>query len=187
MNFGFRGLNLAHSINQSIRPVLLYHGRWVPDTSALRSTFHNMPDRFRRDAIAPDFAHPVYSPENCPPTDFRPRDPRVDGSLHPARNRNRAHVLSLADQVCDNPVLLPDLEVLRLEAGQLCPPQPTTNQHSQNRLITLCPDGFRRSSKVLAWSIVNQLPILTPKRFAPLTRRIPAASSELNMPVSQAS
>ena len=41
-----------------------------------------MPDRFRRDAIAPDFAHPVYSPENCPPTDFRRRDPRVDGSLH---------------------------------------------------------------------------------------------------------
>src|ERR1039458_778905 len=81
MNFGFRGLNLAHSINQSIRPVLLYHGRWVLDTSALRSTFHNMPDRFRRDAIAPDFAHPVYSPENCPPPDFRRRDPRVDGSL----------------------------------------------------------------------------------------------------------
>src|ERR1019366_4994194 len=46
-------------------------GGWVLDTSALRSTFHNMPDRFRRDAIAPDFAHPVYSPENCPPTDFR--------------------------------------------------------------------------------------------------------------------
>src|ERR1022692_2035904 len=26
-------------------------GAWVLDTSALRSTFHNMPDRFRRDAI----------------------------------------------------------------------------------------------------------------------------------------
>jgi hypothetical protein len=25
MNFGFRGLNFAHRINQSIRPVLLYH------------------------------------------------------------------------------------------------------------------------------------------------------------------
>src|SRR3989442_15732046 len=35
--------------------------------------------------------------------------------------------------------------------------------------------------------MVSQLPIRTPKRFAPLTRRIPAANSGLRSPVSAAS
>jgi hypothetical protein len=30
VNFGFRSLNFAHIINQSIRPVLLYHGFLQP-------------------------------------------------------------------------------------------------------------------------------------------------------------
>lgn len=42
-------------------------------------------------------------------------------------------------------------------------------------------------SKVLDCSTVNQLPIRMPRRFAPLRRRMPAASSGLRRPVSEAS
>ena len=47
------------------------------------------------------------------------------------------------------------------------------------------PSAF--SSKSRAWSCVSQFPVRAPSCFAPLTRRIPAASSGLSRPESAAS
>jgi hypothetical protein len=47
-------------------------------------------------------------------------------------------------------------------------------------------DSSGASAKALLCSAVNQLPSLTPSCFAPLTRRIPAASSGLKRPASDA-
>jgi hypothetical protein len=85
-------------------------------------------------------------------------------------------VFSFANQVSDYAVLLTDLEIFRFESNQFGPSKATSNEECQNRTITFAsrlPDGGS-PSKVLDWSTVNQLPILTPRRFAPLTRGIPA-------------
>ncbi len=64
----------------------------------------------------PGFAHPAYAPEDRAGTNFGGRSPGINSSLHPRRDRNRANVLSFADQVGYDPVLLPDLEVIRPKA-----------------------------------------------------------------------
>ena len=100
-----------------------------------------------------------------------------------------ANVLSLANQVGDYPVLLTDLKIFQSESNQFGASQTTTNQYAKiarSRLPRrLSPCGS--ASKVLDCSTVSQFPIRMPKRFAPLTRPIPAASSGLRSPVSAAS
>src|ERR1022692_2208809 len=58
MNFGFRGLNLTHSFNQSIRPVLLYHGPSPTEKGA--ATRERRHSRFPIDLVLSD---PVHRPE----------------------------------------------------------------------------------------------------------------------------
>src|ERR1035437_5422721 len=99
----------------------IMRGKFV-DASALRSGFHHIPDRFRRDPGAPESAHSAYAPENRSRTDFGGRGPVINRSLHPNRDRNRANMLSFPDQVRDYPVVLPDLEILRRERDQLGAP-----------------------------------------------------------------
>ena len=99
----------------------IMRGKFV-DASALRSGFHHMPDRFRRDPCAPKLAHPVHPPKNGARGDLGGYRPAVNSSFHPNRDRNRADMLSLSDQVRDDPVVLPDLEILRRERDQLGAP-----------------------------------------------------------------
>jgi hypothetical protein len=87
----------------------------VFDAGPLRSTLDNMPDRLRRDRSAPKFAYAVYSPENRAGVDAGGYGPCVNRSFHPCRDRNCADMLSFSDQVRDHLMLLPDLEIFRLE------------------------------------------------------------------------
>src|ERR1035438_1785061 len=97
----------------------------VVDASSLCGGFNDMPNCLRSDPSTPDFARAAYTPENCAGVDFGSREPGIDSSFNPRRDWNCADVLSFADQVGYDPVLLTDLEVLRLEADQLCPSQTT--------------------------------------------------------------
>src|SRR3972149_811491 len=104
----------------------------VLDPSAVRSSFHNMPDRLRREPSSPEFAHAVYPTEDRAGADFSGCGPSVNRSLHPRRDRNCADMLSFADQVRNNAVFLPELEIFHFERHHLGSPQAASDQNSQN-------------------------------------------------------
>lgn len=62
----------------------------------------------------------------------------------PRRDRNCADMLSFADQVRNNAVFLPELEIFHFERHHLGPPQAASNQNSQNCPVTLTPEAVRR-------------------------------------------
>jgi hypothetical protein len=53
-------------------------------------------------------------------------------------------MLSFADQVCDDPVVLPDLKILRLERDQLGASQAASNQDRKNRTVTFGSEALGR-------------------------------------------
>lgn len=91
----------------------------ILDASALRSSFHNMPYRLRREAVAPKLAQAVYPAENGAGADFGGHGPGVKRPLDPLRDWDCADMLSVADQIGDDAVLLPDLEIFHFERNQL--------------------------------------------------------------------
>src|ERR1017187_4379518 len=93
---------------QIVRGKILY-------ASALRCSFHNMPYRFRCEPVAPKLVRAVHPTENGASADFSGGGPGVKGPLDPRRDGDCADMLSLANQICDYAVLLPDLEILNLE------------------------------------------------------------------------
>ena len=96
-------------------------------------------------------------------------------------------MFSFADQIGDYPVLLAKLEIFYSEptsSARRSPHPMSSARIARSRLPRRLSDGGS-SSKVLDCSTVNQLPIRTPRRFAPLTRRIPAASSGLGQVVKK--
>src|SRR6266540_3613928 len=96
-------------------------GSEILDPGALRGALHHVPDRLRRDSFAPDSTHPVYSPEDCSGTDAGSYGPLIKGPLHPRWHGDCADVFSFADQIGDNPVILPDLEVFSSESYRFGP------------------------------------------------------------------
>ena len=60
--------SIRHDPEFGIAPQIM-RGKFV-DARALRSGFHHMPDRFRRDPRAPNFTHSVYAPKNRSGADF---------------------------------------------------------------------------------------------------------------------
>jgi hypothetical protein len=137
----------------------------VLDPGAQGSGLHDMPNRLWRDPFAPDLAEPVDAPEDPARADVGSLGPFVDGSLWPKRGPERCG--------CACPCRL-DRQSRNVRPESASP-------RSSGRVVSK--DEF--CSSVLDWSIVS--PILLPRRFAPLTRRIPAASSGLSRPVSAAS
>src|ERR1035437_9754521 len=93
-----------------------------------------MPYRFRCESVAPKLAHAVHPTENGAGTDFSGHGPGVKRPLDPRRDWDCADVLPLADQICDDAALLPDLEILHPEGNQLGPSQSASNQDRQNRV-----------------------------------------------------
>ena len=96
---------------------------------------------------------------------------------------------ALADQVRENPVILPQFEVLDSD-GHISArrsPQPISTARTA-RLRTARssgPDG--EATSFLPCSSESQLPTRTPSRLAPFTLRMPAAKSGLRRPQSEAS
>ena len=86
-------------------------GGQVCDSRTSGRALHNVPYRFRREVFAPDRPGPADRPKDEPGRYLRSVHPVIHRAFHPAWHWNRSHVLSFADQVGYNPVLLPDLQV----------------------------------------------------------------------------
>ncbi len=134
----------------------------VLDASALRRGFHNMPYRFRCEPVAPKLAHAVHPTENGAAVDFGSRGPVVKRSLDPRRDRDRADMFSLADQICDDAVFLPNLEVLQLEADQLGPPQAASDQNRQDRPVSFTSEVVRQRMPQQGLGFADAQPVPNP-------------------------
>jgi hypothetical protein len=153
-------------------------GREFFNVRTLRSSFHHVPDRLRRNPVARYPSRPVNPPKDIAGSDSGGRGPLVNFSLHSGWNRDGANMFSFADQVRDDPVILSPLMVVEFESCKFSPSQPAAKQDCNNARSRLS----RSLSVSRFWSgardcsAVNQFPIRTPSRFAPLTRWMPVAS-----------
>ena len=102
----------------------------ILDAGTLRSSFHNMPYCLRREPVAPKFAHSIYRTENGTGADLGGSSPGVNRPLNPRRNRDCADMLSFADQIRNDAVLLPDLEIFHRQPDQFGPPQSASDRKS---------------------------------------------------------
>jgi hypothetical protein len=87
-------------------------GRGAPD---------DVPEHLRRLAIAPDSPRLVDRAKDAPVRQTRRLRPGVYGGLHPRRHRDRSDVSALADEIGDDPVLLPLLDGFQGEPQRLAP------------------------------------------------------------------
>jgi hypothetical protein len=69
---------------------------------------------------------------------------------------------SFADQVRDDPVLFPNLEILRLERDQLGSSQATSNQDCKNCPGAFGSEAFRRLFPQQASRLLDRQPIANP-------------------------
>jgi hypothetical protein len=98
-------------------------------------------------------------------------------------------VRGLADQISDHPMLLPLLEVIDSEGGNLSPAQAATEHQCQHRPVAAALRSLGVGSPQQSTALFRRQPVpeRTPTRLAPFTRRMPAASSGQRSPVSAAS
>jgi hypothetical protein len=97
-------------------------GGKILDASARRGSFHNVPYCLRCEPVASKLAHAAHTTENDAGADSSGDRPCVKGPLNPRRDWDGADMLSLANQICDDPMFFPDLEILHPEADQLSAP-----------------------------------------------------------------
>ena len=97
-----------YRINQDVAPDASAQIVWREAVNArlTRSIFHDFPQNLRRHAVSPDSTSFVDRPEYAAFCDLRCLGPGINGLLYPKRNRNRANVTTLANQICDDPMLL---------------------------------------------------------------------------------
>src|SRR5215471_5817698 len=165
-------------------------GSKVSDAATFRGRFHDVPNRLGRDSIALDRPQPIDSPEDRAILDGSRRGPLIDGAFHPHGNRNGTDVLSFANQVSDYPMLFANLEIFHSESNQFSPSQTASDEQRQESPDHAClGDCLTVIRQARSWTdgLSTSCRIRTPRRFAPLTRRIPAARSGLRRPVSEAS
>jgi len=116
----------------------------ILDAGTLRSSFHNLPYCLRGEPVATEFSHAIYRTENGAGADLGVSGPGVNRPLNPYRNWDRADMLFFADQIGNDAVLLPDLEIFHLQLGQFGPPQSASEQDRQNRRVSHIAEAVRR-------------------------------------------
>jgi hypothetical protein len=72
----------------------------------------------------------AYGAEETTAAELGGRCPCLDGLLHPVRHRDRPHVTTLTDEICEDPMFLSNLKVLDLEGYKLRSTQAATEKHS---------------------------------------------------------
>src|SRR5215472_12767130 len=80
--------------------------REVLDAGTLGSVLDDVPNRFGRDRFSPHLAEPVHPSKDAATVDTSSLNPPIDSSLRPHWHRHGANMLSLADEIGDNPVFL---------------------------------------------------------------------------------
>jgi len=106
------------------------------DSGALSSTSDDVPDCFGRDFIAPHNAILVHATKNVSARDARVGGPIIKGRLYPCWHGHSPNVLALSNQVREHPVVFPNLQVLHAQSHELCPSEPTPQQHGENGPVT---------------------------------------------------
>jgi len=79
--------------------------------TCLRFLFHHAPDDLGAEACSPDPSRFIDRAKESASGDSRSPHPTVDSSFHPIRRRNGLYVAALADEIGNDPVLLPLLNV----------------------------------------------------------------------------
>ena len=100
----------------------------ILDLGAQRSGLDDMPNGFGRDSSAPDLTEFVYAPKDPACGDSSSLSPFVDSSLRPGGDRNRADALAFTDQIGNNAMFLPSLEVLGSQADKFRSPESASDQ-----------------------------------------------------------
>lgn len=96
---------------------------------------YHVPDHVLGDRFAPNLSGPAHSPKNLSVPDPGSLRPLVERPLRPSRNRNRANVPTLADQIHDGPVLLPLLHIAHLQPDQLGSAESTTKKQREHGIV----------------------------------------------------
>jgi hypothetical protein len=109
-------------------------GRYFRNSYLRRSVLYHVPDYLLGNAVTPDGTHAAAA-KQPPVRDRRRSYPRLDGGLYPVRNRHSSDVRGFADQVNDDPVFLPLVEVSQAESCYFAPAQSTAKQQRQNGLV----------------------------------------------------
>jgi hypothetical protein len=109
-----------------------------------------MPDRLRRDSVSPHLFEPVHPAKNRSIANAGHVDPFINRAS-PMPVPHGSNVLSLSDQVGNNPMFLADLEVLPFEPHKFGSPEPTADQQRQDGPVALasnalCQGGFAATS-----------------------------------------
>jgi hypothetical protein len=93
----------------------------IIDASAVSSSFHHLPDRFRRNPGAPKFAHSIYPSENRARGDLGGCGPGVHRSFHPSRYWNRSDIPKMVPhpQRLLFEISLTSTTVLKLKNGKI--------------------------------------------------------------------
>ena len=109
--------------------------------------------------------------------------------LDPVWNRNGPNMTTLPNQVHNRPVVFAPLEKVKGQFGEFPTTQSAAQQNGEKRSIALTFEGLGPGRLPETASLLGRQPI--PKAntnfCAPLTRRMPAASSGLSSPASAAS
>src|SRR5262250_3135116 len=109
----------------------------ILDAGTFGSRFHDVPDCFRRDSIAPNFTESTDTPEDRAGVDASRGGPLINGSFRPRRDWNGADMLSFPHQVGDHPVLLTHLKIFHSESHQFSTSQSAPDEKRENRSVTL--------------------------------------------------
>ena len=149
----------------------------------------NVPNDSLAHALAPGFSGSANAPKHPAPVDSRRHEPVVNGLLHPVGNRNGSDVPALFQP---SPRWPSDLRVAGAGQRSVRRVHDAEDRSPAERggvLDRACLSGFRFQEPARDSEIppVSQFPSRTPSFCAPLTRRMPAASSGLSSPASAAS
>jgi hypothetical protein len=115
----------------------------VLNSGAPGSGLHNMPNCLGCNSFTPNLAKPVYAPEDWARADSGNLSPFVDRALRPSGNWNGTDVLPLADQVGNNAMFFPILQVLGPQARQFGSSESAPNQQSQDGTVALAAGRFQ--------------------------------------------
>jgi len=116
------------------------------DAGASRRRAHDIPEHLGRHAVSPHPPGLVDGAEDRAVGDGSRRRPRVHGALHPSWNRDGSDMSALANQIGDDPMLLPPLDRLEGQCQQLGAAKSAANQHGDHRVVPQLA-GWRRVSR----------------------------------------
>ena len=155
----------------------------------LSAPSNHVPDDILRDSLTPRRPMSANSAEDSARGHLRRLSPSVDCILDPGGTGTVRTLppLPTRSTMAPCPCLICRSSTVRADSSALHNPRPTSMEiiARSRTLRRSSPSAF--SSRNRAWSSVSQFPMRAPSCFAPLTQRIPAASSGLSRPESAAS